>query len=50
MEQHSSNIQTSNFTAEPVEGTDPVEVGDQMSLKCKEDDAEAGDSMSNKCK
>ena len=50
MEQHSSNIQTSNFTAEPVEGTDPVEVGDQISLKCKEDDAEAGDSMSNKCK
>ena len=50
LDQHSSNIETKNFTADPVEGKDPVAVGDKITLKCKEDDAEAGDSMSNQCK
>ena len=49
LEQHANNIQTSNFTSEPVQGTDPVDVGDKITLKCKEDEAEAGDSMSNTC-
>ena len=47
LEQHSNEIQTKNFTTEPVEGKDPVAVGEKINLKCKEDDAEAGNSMSN---
>ena len=50
LEQHSNEIQTKNFTSEPVEGRDPVAVGEKITLKCKEDDAEVGDSMSNQCK
>ena len=50
LEQHSNEIQTKNFTSEPVEGSDPVAVGEKITLKCKEDDAEVGDSMSNQCK
>ena len=50
LEQSSSDIQTKNFTADPVEGKDPVDVGEKITLKCRENDAEAGDSMSNQCK
>ena len=50
LEQHSIEIQTKNFTTEPIEGKDPVAVGEKINLKCKEDDAEAGNSMSNQGK
>ena len=50
LQQFSSSLESKNYTTEPLEGTDPINVGDKITFKCKEDEAEAGNTMSNNCK
>jgi hypothetical protein len=50
LEEFSENFELKNFTSAPVEGTDPISVGDKITFKCKDDEAEVDDTMSDQCK
>ena len=50
LEQYSNDITSKNFTSSPLEGTDPISVGDAITFQCQEDGAEAGNTLSNQCK
>ena len=50
IEQYSDIFQSRNFTTSPLQGTDPIIVGDKITIRCSEDEAEAGNTMSNQCK
>ena len=43
-------LQMKNFTPEPLEGTEPINIGDKITFKCNEPEAEVGNSTSNECK
>ena len=50
LEQFSNNFQLKNFSSDPVEGTDPISVGEKITFKCKDDEAEVDDTMSDQRK
>ena len=48
--QYSSVIEAKNFTSHPLEGLNPLNVGEMVTFQCKDGEAEVDDTKSNQRK